>query len=154
MKADHDATMQIMKTKSLALKGKIDQLKTQINTESQKKIIKLETNITFAKVVNENLEKDYATLQLTVKYFGKDILEQMVQRQMNLNKFFKIKEYVKKEFQVATLVAKMHDGVLSIPKIEIEDLLTWLKVMIEEDLKKVSQHLKHTLFQRIKIFVI
>lgn len=56
---------------------------------------------------------------------------------------------MKIELQAMTMVAKMHDGALKVPRLQGEDLQTWLRVIIDEDLKKVSLHLKHVLLQRV-----
>lgn len=149
IKANHEVALKISKIELLVLKSKISQLKTQIDVESQRKIIKLEASLVFTTTTNENPSKDYAALQMVIKDFEKDILEHMAKRLVNLNKLFKLKERVKIELQVVIVASKLHEGTLKIIKMEAEELQTLLEVMSDEDLKIVGPHLKHTLLWRI-----
>lgn len=66
----------------------------------------------------------------------------MMDRLKALNELHTLKEQAKAKLKSRVVLAKIQEGTLLVLRLEVEDLRVWLRVVIDEDLMKISPHPK------------
>lgn len=92
---------------------------------------------------------DNVALHKIIKKFHQDLIEQMVEKLKAMNELFKLKEGAKIGLQVDATITTIHKGTLSILRPKVEYLQAWLRMMIDEELLKVTPHPNQVLLWRI-----
>lgn len=133
-KAKHDKNLHEEKAEMDKLKKQIEELKTQSNIVDTQKGQKMEEELKKTTTTNKVLNDDKIKLLQIIKYFKKNLAEQVGKKMVSLYKLYNLRNQAKQAILYNDAQVALQQLALSTSREKIEEIQCWLRVITEKDL--------------------